>query len=211
MSMSRSDKPGTATQRRLPRQARAAATFDAILEATASLLAEVGYDGVNTNAVAARAGVKPPAVYRYFPNKFALYEALAEKLQGELDVRLDEALADADTVALEVLVGRLIDAGADFWLARPAFPALWYGEWSIRGARPPALIFGERTVAKFAAATTRFDGLDPLRRLVTLAAAMHIGMAVLNLAGALPTEQRGLVVAEAKRAVLAYLETVLEQ
>ena len=50
--------------RRAPTQARAKATYDSILEATATLLVERGYEGVNTNAVAAQAGLKPPAVYR---------------------------------------------------------------------------------------------------------------------------------------------------
>jgi AcrR family transcriptional regulator len=155
-------------------------------------------------------GVKPPAVYRYFPNKFALYEALAQKLQGELDVRLDAALQDADAVPLAELIGRIIDASDAFWQARPAFGALWYGEWSLRGSRPPALIFGERTVARFLSATHRFDRLDPFRQLTTVAAAMHIGMAIINLAGAAPPEARPFVVTEAKRAVVAYLEAVLE-
>jgi AcrR family transcriptional regulator len=196
--------------RRAPIQDRARATVDAILEATAALLAERGYEGVNTNAVADRAGVKPPAVYRYFPNKFALYEALAHKLQGELDVRLDAALQDADSVPLAELINRIIDASDAFWQARPAFGALWYGEWSLRGSRPPALIFGERTVARFLAATRRFDRLDPFRQMATVAAAMHIGMAVINLAGAAPPEARPVVIAEAKRAVVAYLEAVLK-
>jgi AcrR family transcriptional regulator len=170
-------------------------------------LAERGYEGVNTNAVAERAGVRPPAVYRYFPNKFALYEALAQKLQTELDVKFDAALADAESVPLSELVSRVIDAADAFWLARPAFGALWYGEWSIRGSCPPALIFGERTVARFLAATRQFD---TFRRTATLAAAMHIGMAVINLAGMMPLDARHTVVAEATRAVLAYLGAALK-
>lgn len=200
----------TAT-RRLPRQDRARATFDAILEATAALLAERGYEGVNTNVVAERAGVKPPAVYRYFPNKFALYLALAEKLQGELDVILDAALVGADQRPLSELVDRLIEGAQRFWVERPAFGILWSGQWAMQGTPAPAVLFGERTVARFIAATARFRHLGPLRETITVAAAMQIGMALIHLGGAAPPGGRPLVIAEAKRALLAYLDAASQE
>jgi AcrR family transcriptional regulator len=198
----------TTAPRRLPRQERAQATVLAVLEATAALLTEVGYEGVNTNAVAARAGVKPPAVYRYFPNKFALYLALAEKLQGELDAVMDVALNDMDARPLGAVIDRLINGAAAFWLKRPAFAALWYGEWSIQGSPSPAVFFGERTVARFAAATKRFRHLGPVRERIVLAAAMQIGMVLVNLASLAPQNERTFLIAEAKRAVLAYLAPI---
>jgi AcrR family transcriptional regulator len=197
--------------RRQPRQQRGVETVDAILEATAALLAERGFEGVNTNVVAERAGVRPPAVYRYFPNKFALYHALAAKLHDELDPLIDAALVDAEARPLDDLVGALLDVVDTFWQRRPAFGALWYGEWAIQGSPPPAIVFGERTVARLAAATTRFRHLGPLGERLALGAAMHIAMAVINLAGAAPAQARPLVIAEAKRAVLAYLSTRLAE
>lgn len=194
--------------RRQPRQARAHATVDLILEATAALLIERGYEGVNTNVVAERAGVKPPAVYRYFPNKFALYHALAEKLQGELDAVIDEALAAADARPLTEVIDRLIDGAWGFWRRRPAFVALWHGEWSIQGQPSPALYFGERTVARLASATERFRHLGPLRERLVLAAAMQMAMALLTVGLVAPKEEGAFLVAEAKRALLAYLGPV---
>jgi AcrR family transcriptional regulator len=44
------------------------------------LLAEVGAETISTNMICARAGMTPPALYRYFNDKYALIEALANRL-----------------------------------------------------------------------------------------------------------------------------------
>ena len=62
--------------RTTPTQARAQESFNKILDATAALLDELGLDGMSTNLVAERAGVRVRTVYRYFPNKHALVAAL---------------------------------------------------------------------------------------------------------------------------------------
>lgn len=61
-----------------PAQRRSRETFDRILKAAGGLLEEVGMERISTNMVAERAGVSPAALYRYFPNKYALVVALAE-------------------------------------------------------------------------------------------------------------------------------------
>ncbi|KAA1194214.1 TetR/AcrR family transcriptional regulator [Pseudohalioglobus sediminis] len=63
-----------------PRQARAKRTFEAILEAAAELLMEVGVERISTNLIAERAGITVPALYRYFPNKYAVINALGADL-----------------------------------------------------------------------------------------------------------------------------------
>jgi AcrR family transcriptional regulator len=68
-------------QRVAPRQARSRATIEHVLEVSAELLEEVGLDGFNTNLLATRAGVGTRAIYRYFPNKFAIILALAERFR----------------------------------------------------------------------------------------------------------------------------------
>lgn len=68
-----------------PRQARARASVEAILEAAAQILEAHGEAAFNTNAVAERAGVSIGAVYRYFPDKRAILVALAEREQGLVD------------------------------------------------------------------------------------------------------------------------------
>ncbi|MBS0472064.1 MAG: helix-turn-helix transcriptional regulator [Proteobacteria bacterium] len=66
-------------QRRKPRQARARATHDSILEAALQLIARNGADALNTNAIAERAGVSIGTLYQYFPDKDAILLAAARR------------------------------------------------------------------------------------------------------------------------------------
>lgn len=60
-------------------QQRSADRLARILDAGAALLDEAGYELLSTRAVADRAGVPIGSVYRFFPNKRALVDALAER------------------------------------------------------------------------------------------------------------------------------------
>lgn len=83
-----------ALRRITPRQARAQASVEAILEAAAQILETGGEAAFNTNAVATRAGVSIGAVYRYFPDKRAILVALAEREQGKVDAVMAQGPGD---------------------------------------------------------------------------------------------------------------------
>jgi AcrR family transcriptional regulator len=61
-------------------QQRAADTIERILDAAAKTLSDVGIERLSTNLVCERAGLTPPALYRYFPNKYALLSELGQRL-----------------------------------------------------------------------------------------------------------------------------------
>jgi len=63
-----------------PLQERAKRTYEAILAAAAELLVEVGVERISTNLIAEAAGITVPALYRYFPNKYAVLNALGALL-----------------------------------------------------------------------------------------------------------------------------------
>jgi len=65
--------------RKSPRQRRARATVEVIVEAAARILETAGPEGFNTNAVAARAGVSVGSLYQYFPSKQALVAELSRR------------------------------------------------------------------------------------------------------------------------------------
>ena len=71
-----------------PRQERAKRTYEAILAAAAELLVDVGVERISTNLVAERAGITVPALYRYFPNKYAVLAALGAVLMDRQNVAL---------------------------------------------------------------------------------------------------------------------------
>jgi AcrR family transcriptional regulator len=72
------------TMRKEPRQARARATIEFILDGATRILGERGWAGFTTNAVADAAGISIGSLYQYFPNKFALIEAVRRRHFDEI-------------------------------------------------------------------------------------------------------------------------------
>jgi AcrR family transcriptional regulator len=95
----------TTSPRRRPRQARAQATVDAIVKATARVLVEEGYDRASTNRIAHAAGVSIGSLYQYFPSKEALVAALVESHQSRMRDALDQALALGQPLGQAGVVG----------------------------------------------------------------------------------------------------------
>ena len=113
--------------RRVPVQQRSADRLARILDAGAALLDETGYEQLSTRAVADRAGMPIGSVYRFFPNKRALVDALAERnlevYAGRVVARL-EAIPEREWRAA-------IDAVLDEYLAMkrsvPGFALVDFG------------------------------------------------------------------------------------
>ena len=102
------------TTKTQPAQQRATETFERLLEAAAQTLADVGIERWSTNLVCEQAGVSPPALYRYFPNKYALLTELSRRLmerQNEcIAHRIHEGVFAGGIPALEkALAGLLLD------------------------------------------------------------------------------------------------------
>jgi len=82
--------------RKAPQQARARQTYEKILNATALLLDETGLEGINTNLIAEKAGVNISAIYKYFPNKYAILSTLAIRLNDRQTALTLEYLSSLD-------------------------------------------------------------------------------------------------------------------
>lgn len=102
--------------RKAPKQRRSRATVEAILEATARVLVEEGYEKASTNRIAKVAGVSIGSLYQYFPGKEALVLALVQRhCEGMLELLAKSAatLADAPMhVAVRTYVRAMLDAHA---------------------------------------------------------------------------------------------------
>jgi AcrR family transcriptional regulator len=86
-------------RKRQPTQVRAQETCERILDAAAHLLGEVGIERLSTNLVCERAGLTPPALYRYYPNKYAILAELGVRLMMSQNDLL-EAWATPHTMRL---------------------------------------------------------------------------------------------------------------
>lgn len=86
--------------RKTPRQARSAATVEAIFDATVQVLLIDGAARLTTTRVAERAGVSVGTMYQYFPHKQALLHAILKR-------HLDDIVTAVEAVGETYQGGRL--------------------------------------------------------------------------------------------------------
>jgi len=115
--------------RRTPQQARGQRRVSKILDAAAEVFAENGYEAATTNAIAIRANTSIGSLYQFFPNKFAILNALAKRYQVKLNGFLSDT-RESDLDSLQMLLTRLIDRTADYYAANPAFQPMFYASQS---------------------------------------------------------------------------------
>lgn len=107
--------------RKVPQQSRAEKTVASVLEATARVLETKGLAGLNTNAVAQRAGVSIGSLYQYFPSKDALIVALSLRERAEF---VAEAMDALDLPSGRQALGHLITVAVNQQLRRPVLARL---------------------------------------------------------------------------------------
>lgn len=116
----------TAIAKAPPKQDRAQQTYDRLLDVAGEMLAEAGIDGISTNRIAARAGLTPPALYRYFADKYAVLEALGRRLMDRQNIVLEGWIArhgGGGVIAMADHIGKLLADSAAVTRAEPG--AIW--------------------------------------------------------------------------------------
>lgn len=120
------------SMKNLPADKRREVTVAAVIE----LAAEQNPADITTAAIAKRMGLTQGAVFRHFPNKAAILEAVMRWVSKKLIARLDKARREA-TSPLEALEAMFM-THIEFVAKHPGIPRLLFGE----------LQRGERTAAK---------------------------------------------------------------
>jgi AcrR family transcriptional regulator len=118
--------------RAAPKQERAVQTRERLLDIAGKLLAQVGIERISTNMIAARAGVSPAALYRYFTDKYAILEALGRRLMDRQNAALFGWLEAHRAGGVEALFAHtedLLRATADVTAREPG------GVWIERALR----------------------------------------------------------------------------
>jgi len=105
--------------RKTPRQGRAQATVEAILDATAHILVAEGYAGVNTNRVAEKAGASIGSLYQYFPSKEALITSLRRRHADQMREMLLATASSAIRLPVAEAVPLLVHAIMQAHLINP--------------------------------------------------------------------------------------------
>jgi len=199
--------------RRAPVQERAQKTVALLLDTAAVLLEEVGVEGFNTNALAARAGVRVRTVYRYFPNKVAVMIALAERLSGQWDGWFDGFRSLADPSAdWRALWSQYIDTFVDGIRTIPGGLAIRRAMRAFPELRAVDRFDNERLARQLATALAA-RGVRVSRRQLTMMARLLVetAVAVLDVALFEPQVPARTQIDELKRMHLAYLESCLDR
>lgn len=194
--------------RRVPTQDRASAQVERILDAACAEVTERGYDAASTSGIARRAAIAVGSVYRYFPDKRALMQAVERRNQRRY----------ADTVRARLTSVRdwreavdvTLDTFREMHGTDPGFRAV-----ALSGLGDPDLEaqpgeFDDEHAAEFAdLLVTRFGARDShaFRLAVTLSITM--GEAVAHLADRLDDTDTAPVLSEGRAALHRLLETHL--
>ena len=111
---------------------RAIATYERLLDVAGDLLSEVGIERISTNLICARAQMTPPALYRYFKDKYAVLEALGRRLMDRQNTVLFAWLDRYAPLGLQALG----DATLELMQATAAVTASEPGAiWTLRALR----------------------------------------------------------------------------
>ena len=176
-----------------------------MLEACAALIDELGYDGVTTTLIAERAEVAVGSLYKFFPDKRAVVQALTQRnlehFMAEMERRLDEVALehwwDGADIAFDIYV--------QMYREVPAFSRIRFGDEVdlrlIADERDNNTVIADGLADLFAG---KFDvPLDELR--LPIAVAIEIADGTLNLAFRRKLFPTDTVIAEARTVVRAYL------
>lgn len=102
------------SMRKQPVQQRSKALVDALLDATARLLVDVGYMELTTNKVADMAGVGIGSLYEYFPNKESLVAKVIERngmvVAASIQSSMVEALERDHEEAMRFWLEKMLEA-----------------------------------------------------------------------------------------------------
>ncbi|MET7283557.1 TetR/AcrR family transcriptional regulator [Kribbella sp. NPDC005582] len=190
--------------RRTPTQDRASRQVERILDAACAEVVERGYDAASTSGIAKRAEIAVGSVYRYFPDKRSLIQAIERRNQARyteaVSIRLAEVTSWRQAVDVTMVTFR------EMHRTDPGFRAVVLsglgdpdletqpGEYDDQHAGE----FSELLVARFGAQDSR-----EFRLAVTVSIAM--GEALAHLADRLPDNEAEYVLSQGLPALYSLL------
>src|SRR5215472_17929598 len=100
-------------------QERSRATVDSLLEATARVLINEGYDRASTNRIADVAGVSIGSLYQYFPSKEALVAAVIDRHMQQVSQVARNALIKVAARPIEIAAREFVSVAIDAHRVNP--------------------------------------------------------------------------------------------
>jgi AcrR family transcriptional regulator len=113
--------------RRTPTQARSRQTVQRILDAADAIVGESGVDAATTRAIAERAGVAAPSLYRFFADRDEVLDAVLERSLRDLDAHAEAADRAWTGTTIEDFMRLEIELHVAYYQEHPSFVRLWFG------------------------------------------------------------------------------------
>jgi AcrR family transcriptional regulator len=114
--------------RKQPVQQRSAKRVEKMLKACASLIDELGYDGVTTTLIAERAGVAVGSLYQFFPDKRAVVQELTKRNLDYFTAEIDRRLDWDNLEHWWHGVDEIIDIYVEMYRSTPGFAHVRFGD-----------------------------------------------------------------------------------
>lgn len=121
-------QPEPTPLRRKPVQQRSARRVSQMLDASAQLLDEVGYEALTTTLIAKRAGVAVGSLYQFFPDKRAVVQALTQRNFEHFMQVAQERLGEIDSTHWWDFVDALLDVYLQMHRELPGFSKVHFGD-----------------------------------------------------------------------------------
>jgi AcrR family transcriptional regulator len=110
--------------RKMASQERSRSTVDALLDATARVLLNEGYDRASTNRIAEVAGVSIGSLYQYFPSKEALVAAVIDHHTQQVSRVTRNAVVKMAASPIEVAAREFVSLGIEGHRVNPKLHAV---------------------------------------------------------------------------------------
>jgi AcrR family transcriptional regulator len=111
-----------------PVQVRSSKRLVALLDATAETIADIGYETLTTAMVADRAGASIGTVYRYFPDRIAVLQALISRNRQRAEETVMGALRSSSASSVQAAMDVVFDSYLDLFRNEPGFRSLRLGD-----------------------------------------------------------------------------------
>src|ERR1700732_919466 len=106
-------RPGEVPQARMPQRRKGSRRVAAILKAGEAVIVEKGYEAATMAEIAARSNTKIGSLYRFFPNKEVLANALIANYHEGVHNAFDELDMRVQSISLSTLADTLLDLMVD--------------------------------------------------------------------------------------------------
>ena len=192
-----------------PVQARSTARLTGLLDAAASIIDEIGYERLTTAMVAERAGASIGTVYRYFPDRIAVVDALALRCTQRLVAAVVEAVERDEVADWRQALDATIDTKVAMYRSEPGFRAIRFSDSPDLGSTPSTAAVHPLAESLSGLLATRFGVVRDESSELALQVVVEVGDALLARAFVAGGEGDQRFVDECRRVVRGYLEPVL--